>query len=63
MLEIETFGTEKKSHKTILDFASTLLDCSVQGILDGLSLRRPIYLPTAAYGHFGNPLYPWEQIV
>lgn len=63
MLEIETFGTEKKSHKTILDFASGLLDCSVQGILDGLSLRRPIYLPTAAYGHFGNPLYPWEQII
>lgn len=61
MQEVETFGTEKKSKKIIQDFMSRLLDCSVEGILQGLNLRRPIYLPTASYGHFGNADYPWEK--
>lgn len=26
-----------------------------------LNLRRPIYAPTAKYGHFGNTDFPWEQ--
>ncbi|MFI5265390.1 MAG: methionine adenosyltransferase, partial [Candidatus Levyibacteriota bacterium] len=43
MQEVETFGTEKKSRKVILDFMNGLLDCSVEGILKGLNLRRPIY--------------------
>lgn len=63
MLEVETFGTEKKSKKIIKDFIEKLLDCSVEGILEGLNLRRPIYLPTAAYGHFGRDGFPWEKIV
>jgi len=63
MLEIETFGTEKTSDKVIKSFVNKLLDCSVEGIIEGLNLRRPIYLSTAAYGHFGNSKYPWEQIV
>jgi S-adenosylmethionine synthetase len=25
-------------------------------------LREPIYQPTATYGHFGNPNYPWEVL-
>lgn len=63
MLEVETFGTEKKSQKVILDFASKILDTSVSGILKGLDLRKPIYLATAAYGHFGREEFPWERIV
>lgn len=63
MLEVETFKTEKKSKKIINDFVGKLLDCSVEGILQGLNLRRPIYLPTAAYGHFGREGFPWENIV
>lgn len=62
MQEIETFGTAKVSDKVISDFAKNILDTSVQGILDGLNLRRPIYLPTACYGHFGRPEFPWEEI-
>ena len=61
MQEIETFGTEKKSHKVIVDFMNKLLDTSVKGIIEGLDLRRPIYLKTAAYGHFGRDEFPWEQ--
>lgn len=63
MQEVETFGTEKKSKKIISDFADKILDTSVSGILKGLNLLRPIYLPTAAYGHFGRQEFPWEKIV
>lgn len=63
MQEVDLHGTEKVSQKEIDDFASKLLDTSVAGILDGLDLRRPIYLPTAAYGHFGRDQFPWEKIV
>lgn len=59
---IETFGTAKKSQKVIEDFAWGLLDLSVAGICQALDLRRPIYQPTARYGHFGNTAYPWEKI-
>ncbi len=63
MQEVETFGTAKKSQKVIDDFASSLLDTSVDGIIKGLNLKRPIYLETAAYGHFGRNGFPWEKIV
>ena len=62
MQDIETFGTEKSSSKVIKDFAAKILDTSVTGILEGLNLRQPIYLPTAAYGHFGRSEFPWEKI-
>ncbi|MBI2085780.1 methionine adenosyltransferase [Candidatus Daviesbacteria bacterium] len=63
MQDVETFGTNKKSHKVILSFMQKILDTSVSGILKGLDLQRPIYLPTAAYGHFGRDEFPWEKIV
>ena len=63
MQEVEIFGTAKKSHKVILSFMVKILDTSVAGILEGLDLQRPIYLPTAAYGHFGRKEFPWERIV
>lgn len=63
MQEVETFGTAKKSQKVILSFMEKILDTSVAGILEGLDLQRPIYLPTASYGHFGRDQFPWERIV
>lgn len=62
MQDVETFGTSKKSDKIIQDFMHELLDTSVRGIVDGLNLLRPIYLPTAAYGHFGRNEFPWEKV-
>jgi S-adenosylmethionine synthetase len=59
---IETFQTAKKSQKFIEDFARSLLEPSVKNIIQQLDLRRPIYSQTAAYGHFGKPGLPWEQI-
>lgn len=32
-------------------------------IIERLNLRRPIYLQTAAYGHFGRPGFPWEEVI
>ena len=63
MQEVETFGTEKKSKKLINEFAASLLDTSVKGIIEALNLRRPLYLQTSAYGHFGREQFPWEKIV
>lgn len=62
MQEVETFGTAKVTSTAINDFTRKLLDTSVEGILEGLNLRQPIYLRTAAYGHFGRDLFPWEKI-
>ena len=63
MQKIETFGTAKKSNKVIIDFMNKILDTSVQGILDTLDLRRPIYFKTASYGHFGRDGFSWEKIL
>jgi S-adenosylmethionine synthetase len=61
MQEVETFGTEKVNNKIINDFVSKILDTSVEGILEGLNLQRPIYLPTSSYGHFGREEFSWEK--
>lgn len=63
MQTIETYGTEKVTQKVILNFVHRLIDTSVSGIMSTLSLNRPMYLPTAAYGHFGRAIFPWEQVV
>ena len=63
MQEVETFGTNKVPQKKIDEYVKELLDTSVEGILKGLDLRRPIYLKTAAYGHFGRDSFPWEKVV
>ena len=63
MQTIETFGTSKVSDKELYDFKDKLIDTSVRGIVEKLQLLRPIYSATSAYGHFGKPELPWEQIV
>jgi S-adenosylmethionine synthetase len=62
-VQIETFGTAKKPETEIQAFAKELLDLSVNGILSGLDLRRPIYRDAARYGHFGRSGFPWEAVV
>ncbi len=60
---VDTFGTGKKSDKAILGYAKKLLTPSVKNIIEQLNLKQPIYLKTAAYGHFGKPDLPWEKII
>lgn len=59
---VETFGTESDPR---VDYAAELsqeFDLRPQGIIQQLDLLRPIYYPTAAYGHFGRTdlSLPWE---
>jgi S-adenosylmethionine synthetase len=63
MQTIDTFGTATVSDKELYAFKDKLIDTSVKGIIDALDLRRPIYSQTSAYGHFGKPSLPWEQVV
>jgi len=62
MQTIDTFGTATVSEEELFAFKDKLIHTSVKGIIDTLDLRRPIYSQTSAYGHFGKPELPWEQI-
>jgi len=59
---VETFGTEKVSRSTILSLIHEFFDLRPGAILQQLRLLRPIYTPTAAYGHFGREgdSFTWE---
>lgn len=64
-LLVETFGTEKVAHTKIQNAVRELFDMRPKAIIDRLDLLRPIYSPTAAYGHFGRDLagyFPWEDL-
>ena len=63
-IEVETFGTGKKSEEEIVAIVEKVFDLRPGAIIRDLELRRPIYKQTAAYGHFGrNDLnLPWEQL-
>lgn len=63
MQTIDTFGTATVSEKALHDFKDKLIDTSVRSIIETLDLARPIYGPTAAYGHFGRKGFPWEKVV
>ncbi len=53
-LYIETFGTETVPVDRIQDAIGMVFDLRPAAIVDALDLLRPIYAPTAAYGHFGR---------
>jgi S-adenosylmethionine synthetase len=58
-----TFGTGKVSDEKIEELISRHFDLRPKGIVQMLDLLRPIYLKTAAYGHFGRnePTFTWEK--
>lgn len=60
-LNIETFGTESVDREDIIRRVKDRFDMSPRGIIKHLDLLRPIYLPTAKNGHFGNSSFPWED--
>ncbi len=61
-LALETFGTNKVSDDLILTLVQEHFDLRPGAIIRDLRLRRPIYLPTAVFGHFGREDIdaPWE---
>lgn len=61
-IKIDTFGTQRKLKEPLYKIIKKHFDFTPQGIIKKLDLRRPIYLKTASYGHFGKEKYelPWE---
>jgi S-adenosylmethionine synthetase len=69
---VQTYGTGALPDAELERIVSEVFDLTPRGIIDALKLKRPIYRPTAAYGHFGRrpkkvtvldrrvQLFPWE---
>ena len=62
-INVETFGTSKLSNEELVEIINNNFDLRPGAIIRDLDLRRPIYQPTAAYGHFGRDDrdLPWED--
>ena len=64
-LLVETFGTETVDRARITEAVRDVFDLRPAAIVRDLGLRKPIYTPTACYGHFGRPsrdgLFNWER--
>ena len=62
-ISIDTFGTATVAESTIIDLVRTHFDLRPKGLINMLDLKRPIYRPTAAYGHFGREQadFTWER--
>ena len=60
----ETFGTGKISDAALSDLVRACVDLRPAAIIERLGLRRPIYVQTSAYGHFGREELnlPWETV-
>ena len=70
---VDTFGTGKVPNAVLERAVREVFDLTPRGIIRALHLKRPIYRPTAAYGHFGRrphtvkvegkpvTLFPWES--
>ena len=62
-ISVQTFGTGKVSDAQLTALIRETFDLRPYGILKMLDLVRPIYQPTAAYGHFGREDvdFSWER--
>jgi S-adenosylmethionine synthetase len=63
-ISVDTFGTSKYSEAELIKIIKENFKLTPKGIIETLDLRRPIYLQTAAYGHFGRTDIdlPWEKL-
>ncbi len=60
-ISVNTFGTGKLDDNRIAALVREHFDLRPRGIIEMLDLRRPIYRPTASYGHFGREGFSWEN--
>jgi len=60
-LRVDSYGTGTISDEKMTQLLRRVCDLTPAGIIRKLQLRRPIYAPTAAEGHFGVADRPWEQ--
>ncbi|MFO0572962.1 MAG: methionine adenosyltransferase [Polyangia bacterium] len=62
-IHVTTFGTGRISDEALEQLVRQHFDCRPAALIRELDLLRPIYRPTAAYGHFGRnePTFTWEK--
>jgi S-adenosylmethionine synthetase len=63
-INIDTKGTSSIESHTLIDVINDIFDLTPEGIINSLELKKPIYLPTASYGHFGRQDVDlsWERL-
>lgn len=57
---VDSFGTGVVSDDQLAQAINEVFDFRPAGMIEDLNLLRPIYKDTAAYGHFGRDIFPWE---
>jgi S-adenosylmethionine synthetase len=62
-ISVETFGTGKIDETKLVSIVRDVFDLRPKGLIAQLGLLKPIYQPTAAYGHFGRneETFSWEK--
>ncbi len=62
-ISVNTFGTGQLSEAQIIELIRDHFDLRPKGLINMLDLKKPMYLETAAYGHFGRtgPTFSWER--
>jgi len=60
-VRVDTFGTGRVSDQILEKYILASFDMRPKALIESLDLLRPIYQPTAAYGHFGRNDVPWEK--
>ena len=60
---VQTFGTSSVPEERLSAYVHQHFDMRPKAIIEQLKLLRPIYRPTAAYGHFGRTeeSFTWER--
>ncbi len=58
---VQTFGTGKIEDEKLQAYIAANFDFRPKALIDELKLLRPIFRPTAAYGHFGRNEFSWEK--
>ncbi len=58
---VDSFGTSKVQEDKIKELIRSHFDLKPKGMIRTLNLLNPIYKKTAAYGHFGRDIFPWEK--
>ena len=62
-INVNTFGTGKKTEEELIQIIKNNFDLTPDGIIKYLDLKKPIYLETTNYGHFGKENLSWEKII
>ena len=61
-VNVNSFNTGSMDDYKLVELVKKVFPLKPQEIIDCLKLKRPIYTPLSAYGHFGREGYEWEKI-